>query len=327
MLGTPEPRRLLGGAFGAAGIEWFGRAVRPPMPPCSAARSWPCSRWATTTSPVATSPPGSLRPDPRRRQPTRSRRRWERAAVGRGGHRRGAVARRLGRLVEDLEAGAERFDRDEEESWRAGRLRREAPTPPTSSSSSPPSPRVCPRRPSHRLAQSATWCRPGAHLPRGEALRESPRRAVGRAAHRRRDRPSGRPRRHRPGPVGRRLRRALELQLADDLGRHGSFGHGVLIGTSPLAIGLELDMVAIVGWPRAPTRPGAATIPSSPIRSAPSSVPICPPGRRVHDHHALLAVMAAATHTTMTFREATCAAAPPEPRRAGCSTPWSTTTG
>ncbi|RMH71148.1 MAG: hypothetical protein D6683_14775 [Actinomyces sp.] len=43
------------------------------------------------------------------------------------------------------------------------------------------------------------------------------------------------------------FRRALETELADDLGRHGRFGRGVLVGPLSLAAGIPLDLAVVVG--------------------------------------------------------------------------------
>jgi RecB family exonuclease len=51
--------------------------------------------------------------------------------------------------------------------------------------------------------------------------------------------------------------RALRLELDDDLGRVGELGHGVLVGTPSTALGVDLDIVVVLGMAEgvAPTRP------------------------------------------------------------------------
>lgn len=53
------------------------------------------------------------------------------------------------------------------------------------------------------------------------------------------------------------FRRALELELDDDLGRVGELGRGVLVGTPSSALGVDLDVVIALGLAEgvAPTRP------------------------------------------------------------------------
>jgi ATP-dependent helicase/nuclease subunit B len=53
------------------------------------------------------------------------------------------------------------------------------------------------------------------------------------------------------------FRRALAAELDDDLGRVGAFGHGVLVGTPASALGVDLDVVIVLGMAEGltPTRP------------------------------------------------------------------------
>ena len=68
-----------------------------------------------------------------------------------------------------------------------------------------------------------------------------------------------------PNPSVAAFRRALELQLADDIGRHGTFGNGVLLAPAHMALGLELDVRSSSwAWPKALSPPAAATTLSSP---------------------------------------------------------------
>jgi hypothetical protein len=62
-----------------------------------------------------------------------------------------------------------------------------------------------------------------------------------------------------PEPDFERFRRALELELDTDLGRHGRLGEDIVVGSLAAAVGLELDLVivlgAVEGWlPAPPTR-------------------------------------------------------------------------
>jgi ATP-dependent helicase/nuclease subunit B len=53
------------------------------------------------------------------------------------------------------------------------------------------------------------------------------------------------------------FRRTLELELDDDLGRVGELGRGVLVGTPTAALGVDLDLVIVLGLAEGvfPTRP------------------------------------------------------------------------
>jgi len=53
------------------------------------------------------------------------------------------------------------------------------------------------------------------------------------------------------------FRRALAAELDDDLGRVGALGHGVLVGTPASALGVDLDVVIVLGMAEGltPTRP------------------------------------------------------------------------
>jgi hypothetical protein len=110
-----------------------------------------------------------------------------------------------------------------------------------------------------------------------------------------------------PHPSVAAFRRALELQLADDTGRHGTFGNGVLVGPARLALGVELDVVVVVGLaegsfparrrddPLLPDRV-RAVLADRPGRDLPTRADLV-----ADDHRALLGVLAAAGHVTMTF--------------------------
>lgn len=53
------------------------------------------------------------------------------------------------------------------------------------------------------------------------------------------------------------FRRTLELELDDDLGKVGEFGHGVLVGPTSMGLGVDLDVVVVLGLAEGvlPTRP------------------------------------------------------------------------
>ncbi len=99
------------------------------------------------------------------------------------------------------------------------------------------------------------------------------------------------------------FRRALVIQLEAGLGRHGTFGRGVFVGSLPAGIGLEFDRVIIVGMAEGSIPPKHHEDPLLPDRVRaviPKELPL--KGAAIHDlHRGLLAVMAAASHVTFTF--------------------------
>lgn len=214
---------------------------------------------------------------------------------------------RLARLADDLEADAAAAERDAEREWAAARHRREADharslaTFVTDLDTA-----LQPGGRGRTWSGLAAWCR---SLVRtylgGEGLRtewpieeQAAAQRIDAAIDRLGDLDGIDP---DPSPMA--FRRALELQLADDLGRHGTFGNGVLVGPVSLGLGLELDHVIVVGLaegsfparrrddPLLPDRVRAIVGPDLPQRAD-----------LVHDdHRALLAVVAAADHVTYTF--------------------------
>lgn len=106
-----------------------------------------------------------------------------------------------------------------------------------------------------------------------------------------------------PSPSVTAFRRALELELDGDLGRRGSFAHGVLVGPATLALGVELDLVVVLGLAEGtfparhrddallPDRERQAAAPDLVLRSQ----------RLDDDHRALLAVLEAATESLLVF--------------------------
>ena len=137
-------------------------------------------------------------------------------------------------------------------------------------------------------------------------------------------RPPGRARRRR----GRRSAstcsaRTLALELDADLGRVGRFGDGVLVGPVAMGVGLDLDLVVVLGLaegtlPGARPRRLAAARPraggrrrraaAAPRRASTASTASCSPPSP------------APASSCSACPAATCAAAPSGSRRAGCST-------
>ena len=310
LYGNRDPyARLIGDALDAASIPWFGTSVRTAdtsllgrsllallaLPDHDLSRH-DVAAW------LAGAP---VRGVDNRPAPVAA---WERASRAAG-----VVAGleqwqgRLGRHAEDLEADAEQAERDDENEWRADRLRREAATARelvgfiTALDGA-----LKPGGQGASWSGLAAWCR---SLVRtylgGESLRtewpveeQAAAQRIDAAVDRLGDLDGIDP---DPSPMA--FRRALELQLADDLGRHGTFGNGVLVGAVPVGLGLELDRVVIVGAaegslparrrddPLIPDRVRTVVGPDLPQRS----------DRIDDDHRAVLGVMAAAEHVTFTF--------------------------
>jgi ATP-dependent helicase/nuclease subunit B len=92
------------------------------------------------------------------------------------------------------------------------------------------------------------------------------------------------------------FRRTLELELDADLGRVGRFGEGVLVGPLSFAVGLDLDLVIVLGMAEG-TLPAVvhddSLLPDNERRAARGELPL----RRERvgrDHRRLLAALAAA---------------------------------
>jgi hypothetical protein len=214
---------------------------------------------------------------------------------------------RLERLAGDLEAEAGALERDDEQAWRAELNRRDAGRARDLAGfierlrrDLDPGPR------GRRWSGLASWCR---GLLRsyigGENLRrrwpDDERRAADRieaAIDRLGDLDD-----IDPDPSVAAFRRALTLELENDLGRHGSFGSGVMVGPVGLAVGIELDRVMFLGLAEGtfparrrddallPDRERRVVGPDLPLRAA----------RADDDHHALLAVLATASESMMLF--------------------------
>ncbi len=306
---TDPYARLAGDALDAAGIAWFGSSVRTAdasllgrsllallaLPDHNLSRH-DVAAW------LAGAPVRGLDNRP---APVAAWERASRAAGIVGGLQQ--WTNRLERRIEDLEAEAVRFQDDDEQGWRVARLRRDAEHAGELAGFI--------TRLAHDLDPAgratswsglASWCR---QLVRtylgGEALRTNwP--AEERAAAQRIDAAIDRLADLDgidPNPNPSSFRRALELQLADDLGRHGSFGNGVLVGNVKLAIGLELDNVVVLGMAEGSFPARRRDDPLLPDRVRTVAAPDLPlAADAVHDEHrALLAVMAAASEVVFSF--------------------------
>lgn len=93
------------------------------------------------------------------------------------------------------------------------------------------------------------------------------------------------------------FRRTLQLELDDDLGRVGQFGRGVLVGTMSSALGVDLDLVVVLGLAEGvlPTQPREDSLLSDAERQVVADQ--LPPRRdRVGvEHRHLLAALAASS--------------------------------
>ena len=240
---------------------------------------------------------------PPRRPPRRPPAAWERlsreAAVV-AGRDDWDDAPHAARRAQRARAAEAELDDDEPE-WRAGRLRAEAERGPRAAAvrarpdrrpraaAAPTPPVERARRVGPALARPASSAAPvGAS---GGTTRPSARRPSGST------RPS-----HRlgaldavEGPVTLDVfHRTLELELEHDLGRVGRFGDGVLVGSVEMGIGLDLDLVVVLG-------PGRGSFPAT-VRDD-SLLP---------DHE-----RAARRRRARAAGRARRAPAPPAPRRAG----------
>jgi ATP-dependent helicase/nuclease subunit B len=92
------------------------------------------------------------------------------------------------------------------------------------------------------------------------------------------------------------FRRTLELELDADLGRVGRFGEGVLVGPLSFAVGLDLDLVIVLGMAEG-TLPGAvhddSLLPDDERRRTGGELPLRR-GRVGREHRQLQAALAAA---------------------------------
>lgn len=308
--GTQDPyARLVADALDGAGIDWFGASVRTAdtsllgrsLLALLALPDHHLSR-RDLTAWLAAAPVHGV---DNRLAPVAA---WERA-----GRAAGVVAgvdqwtERLGRLVDDLKADIHRMSRDEENAWRVSRLEREIDH--AQSLAGFVVKLAADLRPGGRAASwagLARWCQ---SLMRtylgGETRRDSwppDEQAAATRIEAAIDR-LGDLDGVDPAPSVAAFRRALELQLADDLARHGTFGSGVLVGPASTAIGVELDRVIVLGMAEGSFPPRRRDDPLLPDRIRALAAPDLPArGEALHDdHRALLAITAAAAHTTFTF--------------------------
>ena len=307
---TPDPyARLVSDALDAADVDWFGSSVRTAdasllgrsllallaLPDHDLSRH-DVAAW------LAGAP---VRGTDNRPAPVAA---WERASRSAGVVRGlDQWTRRLGRLSDDLEADATRLHDDDQQAWRVARLKREAEhARDVAAFMAQLAADLEPGSRSSSWSGLASWCR---RLVRtylgGESLRgrwpaeeKAAARRIDAAIDRLADLDG-----IDPNPNASAFRRALELQLADDLGRHGSFGNGVLVANVRLAIGLELDTVVVLGLAEGSFPMRRRDDPLLPDRARGGVAPDLPLSTEaVHDdHRALLAVMAAAGEVIFSF--------------------------
>ena len=106
-----------------------------------------------------------------------------------------------------------------------------------------------------------------------------------------------------PPPSVEVFRRTLEGELEVALRRAGRFGHGVLVGHVSLAVGLELDRVAVLGMAEGtfPVRRLEDSLLPDRERSAAGGELALRAERLQDDHRHLLAAVAAADQATLCF--------------------------
>ena len=310
LYGSHEPyARMVSDAFDAAGIEWFGQSVRTTessllgrallgmlkLSDHDFSRHDVCA-W------LASAP---VRRSNNRQIPAAA---WERASRAAGvvsGVDQWST--RLARLVDDCKADAQRFVHDEEQEWRVARLHREADD---ASELAVFVARLAADLKGGNSAESwsgiARWCRKlisdylGSEASRDKwpAHEKIAAERIDAAVSRIGDLDG-----IDPNPSVAAFRRALALQLADDLGLHGNFGRGVLVGPVNMAVGLELERVIVLGLAEGtmPARRRDDPLIPDHIRELAGS---CLPTRAdlTNDtHRALLAVMSATAHTLFMF--------------------------
>ena len=245
LYGSHEPyARMVSDAFAAADIEWFGQSVRTTESSllgrallgmlklsdhdfsrhdvCAWLASAPVRRTDNKQIPVAA---------------------WERASRAAGvvsGLDQWST--RLARLVDDLNADAKRFAHDEEQAWRVARLNREAnDASELAAFVTRLASDLRPGNSAESWSDIARWCRKlirtylGSEASRDKwpAHEKQAAERIDAAVSRIGDLDG-----IDPNPNVEAFRRALELQLADDLGLHGTFGQGVLVGPVNIAVGL-----------------------------------------------------------------------------------------
>lgn len=310
LYGSHDPySRILGDAFDAAGIEWFGQTVRTTESSLMGRALFDMLSLGdhdySRENVFAWLAGAPVQQPDRRRIPLME---WERASRAAGVvSGPGQWQDRLIRWAQDRKSEAEQFSGDEDQQWRIDRMHREADS--ATELAEFVASLVGDLRRGHGLetwSELAKWCRSliGAYLG-SESRRESWPAHEKRAAERiataidRIGDLDG----IDPHPGVAAFRRALESQIADDLGLHGKFGHGVLVGPVDLAVGLELDHVVVLGLADG-TMPARRRddplVPDHARQAAELDLPTR--ADQIRDtHRALLSVMAASGHTLFMF--------------------------
>ena len=308
--GSSEPyARLLADALDGAGIPWFGASVHTAdrsllgrslldllaLPDHELARR-DVSAW------LASAPVRDTRNRP---VPAAA---WERTARA-AGMFAGADQwqERLGQLANDLVDEATALEATEEQEWRAERNRRDAERANDFAEfMAQLNVSLQPGTRQRTWSGLASWCR---SLVRtylgGETLRSSwpieeqhLAAKVDAAIDRLGDLDA-----IDSNPSIAAFRRALRLELENDLARHGRFGNGVLVGPVGMALGVELDLVIVCGMAEGafPTRRREdALLPDRERRVVSTKLPLRTDLAN-DEHRALLAVMAAARRAVMLF--------------------------
>jgi RecB family exonuclease len=107
-----------------------------------------------------------------------------------------------------------------------------------------------------------------------------------------------------PGTDLATFRRALAAELDDDLGRVGTLGAGVLVGTTASAFGVDLDVVVVLGMAEGltPTRPREdSLLPDAARRSVAGQLRPRDQRAGVEHRHLLAALAAARTRRILVF--------------------------
>ena len=310
LYGTAEPyARLVGDALDAAGLPWFGASVRTAEASLlgrSLLAFLALGDNDLARHDVAAWLSGApIRGPDNRLAPTAA---WERIS-----RRAGIVAGRdqwrdrLARYADDLEAEADRLEHDDEQVWRATVHRREAiRARELGEFVERLAHDLAPGRRGERWSGLASWCRSVMRTyVGGEGLRQSwpadERRAADRieaAIDRLADLDD-----IDPEPSVTAFRRALALELENDLGRRGSFGSGVMVGPVGLGVGVELDRVVLLGLAEGTfpaRRRDDALLPDRERRSVEPDL-VLRSARVDDDHRHFLAVLAAARESVVSY--------------------------
>ena len=100
------------------------------------------------------------------------------------------------------------------------------------------------------------------------------------------------------------FRRTLQLELDADLGRVGAFGRGVLVGTVSAALGVDLDLVVVLGLAEGvtPSRPREdSLLPDIERAAVGDELRLRTAHGGVEHRHLLAALSAARSHRVLTF--------------------------